>query len=174
MGRTIYRLASLGMLVAGLVASGPSLAIDGSGAEFGARDPGPCTSIRLDGAPAPGQVVEMLRCTHEVALSTGELWLMQDVQVEVGAAVPYTEVYGTYVMADGDIMSNAYHIRGSFTWAVCTTLADAALYGRAGTNCEEKEVPSAKGVCWKTSFADYRCRFVGPVVKTSGPTAPPQ
>lgn len=168
------RCALTATLIAGLLCSGQASAIGGTGAEWGARDPGTCASVQLDAAPSPEQVVAMLRCKHEVAASTGELWLMENVQVDVGAAVPFVEAYGDYVMDDGDVDSMAYNIRGSFTWSVCITKADAAIYGKGEMNCYETDVPAAKGVCWKTSFADYRCRFVGSIINKREPTSPPQ
>jgi hypothetical protein len=162
------------VIVSCLLWSGQVFALNGSGAEWGARDPGRCNSLEIETAPTPDQVVEMLRCKHEVALATGELWLMENIQVSVGKATPFVEAYGDYVMDDGDTESTAYNIRGSFTWAVCKTKVDAAKYGDADLNCYEQDVPEAKGVCWKTTFGDYRCRFVGSVAATRPSTSPPQ
>ncbi len=171
---SIADIARSATLTAALVLSSEALALEGSGAEWGARDPGGCTSIQLDAAPTTDQVVAMLRCKHEVALATGELWLMENIKVGVSASTPFVEAYGDYVMEDGDVDSSAYNIRGSFSWVVCITKADAALSGKADNNCTEQIVPEAKGVCWKSTFGDYRCRYVGSVASTRPDIGPPQ
>lgn len=89
-------------------------AIEGSGAEWGARDPGGCPSIQLDDAPTVDQVATMLRCQHEVAYSSGELWLMQNLEIEVGGTAQFADVYSTYVMEDANINSITHYIRGSY------------------------------------------------------------
>lgn len=170
------RIATCIQALAGLLLlAGPAMALGGSGAEFGARDPGGCPSIQLNGPPSPDQVVTMLRCQHEVALDTGQLWLMENVKVQVGKGVPFVEADDSFVMPDADIMSTAYNIRASFTYAVCMTVADAAIYNRGDATCEEMEMPAvAQGICWQTSFGDYRCRVVGPTTRTGRFIPPPQ
>lgn len=56
----------------------------------------------------------MLRCQHEVAYSSGELWLMQNLEIEVGGTAQFADVYSTYVMEDANINSITHYIRGSY------------------------------------------------------------
>ncbi|WP_373504504.1 hypothetical protein [Aestuariivirga sp.] len=151
-----------------------AFAIDGSGEAWGSRDPGSCTSIRLDGPPGPEQVADMLRCKHDVDVR-GELWLMENIAVTVAPGVPLIDLYNTYNMENGDVTATVYPISGSFTWAVCTTRKDAALYGgNPDLNCKEHDVPSAKGVCWPTVPGDWKCLLTGGMTVTRGGTRPPQ
>lgn len=143
---SIADIARSATLTAALVLSSEALALEGSGAEWGARDPGGCTSIQLDAAPTTDQVVAMLRCKHEVALATGELWLMENIKVGVSASTPFVEAYGDYVMEDGDVDSSAYNIRGSFSWVVCITKLMPLSLAKRTTIVLSKIVPEAK-VC---------------------------
>ena len=154
----------------------PVVALEGSGAAWGARDPAGCPSLSQTEPPSRKQAVALLRCTHEVAYdASGELWLLENVDVQIGEPVPFEEMYFEYVLTDADIFAATYPLSGSFTRTVCITQHDAGISGvDPSLNCSEFDVAEAKGVCWFTSFADWRCLMTGPVTETRKPTAPPQ
>lgn len=165
--------ALLACLAASLL-PGTSSARPGDATAWGARNPGACPSIRSAAAPNLAQVAQLLRCRHEVIVSDGgELWLMENLVVSIGAGMPYAAAYDSYVMEEADVRARVYPLRGSYTWSVCMTRRDAAIYGSPDTNCRESDVPSAKGICWKTTFGDWSCRLQGAAVGRRERTRPP-
>lgn len=154
--------------------SSMSWAAHGSGADWGARDPTPCVPLTQTEPPTAEQAATLVRCLGEVAVPGRGLSLMENVRIEVGAAVPFIAMYNQYDMPDADTNADTYPIRGSFTWSTCMTRHDAASYGNPDLNCEEGDVNEAAGLCWRTSFGDWRCRINGAIVETRKETAPPQ
>lgn len=158
-----------------LMPSQPIQAMPGDATAWGARNPGACPAIRPKAAPSIAQVMMMVRCKHEIIVSDGgELWLMQNLNVQMGAPIAFAVAYSTYVMEEADVRSRVYPLRGSFTWSICKTRHDAAIYGNPDLNCYETDVASAKGVCWKTSFGDWRCRLAGSAFGRRDQTSPPK
>lgn len=162
------------LLLVGWGAVSAASAAEGSGLAWGARDPTPCVALTQSAPPTAEQAAELVRCTGEVAPDGGALSLMENVRVEVGGPVPYVAMYDRYVMEDADVQSDTYPIRGSFTWSTCKTRHDAAIYGNPDLNCAESDVASAQGLCWKTSFAEWRCRMTGASGAAREEMPPPQ
>lgn len=171
---TIIRFCVPVLLVA-FAFSQRATAIEGNAAAWGARNPGACSSVRLTKAPTPAQAAAMIRCKHEIINEgSGELWLMENLNVTVGAPIPFVVAYNTYVMDDADVRQRVYPLRGSYTWSVCKSRHDAGIYGNPDLNCRETDVVDAKGACWKTSFGDWRCLFRGTSQGRREPTRPPK
>lgn len=170
-----FRAAALIALCPLLLWTSGSQARPGDATPWGARDPGACPSIRPKGAPSAAQVMTMLRCRHEmIERDGGELVLMEKLSVAVGGPMPFVAAYNSWVMPEADTRSQVYPIRGSFTWSHCKTRHDAGIYGNPDLNCWEADVPTAKGVCWKTTFGDWSCLLSGPSIGRREPTAPPR
>ena len=148
-------------------------AAQGSGAEWGSRDPTPCVALTQEQAPSSEQAAVLHRC-YEEAIVGGTLTLVDNVRVSVGEPVPYLAVYDKYVMQDADTEAETYPIRGSFTRSTCKTRHDAAIYGNPDLNCEEADIPVAEGLCWKTTFAEWRCRMAGAIGEVRKDVPPPQ
>jgi len=160
---------------AGAIWSQHAAAMPGDASAWGARDPGACPSIALKAAPSHAEVETMVRCKHEgIASAGGELRLMENLNVAVGESIPFVAAYNAYVMPEADARSRVYPIRGSFTWVICKTRHDAAIYGNPAKNCYETDVADAKGVCWKTSFSDWRCLLNGSALGRRDATSPPK
>ena len=168
---TLMRLVLAGSCWLAASCSG-AFALDGSGAGWGARDPGSCVPLRQAGPPSAEEAAALFRCRREAAYdASGELWLMEDVDVEVGGARPFMEMYNVIDMPDADTTKPVHPIKGGWTWAVCTTRADAA---DPDGNCRETDVSAATGACWVTRAGDWRCFMNGRSGETRGPTAPPR
>lgn len=151
-----------------------AIAMDGSGEAWGSRDPGSCNSTKLNPPPNPKQVGDLLRCKYDVDVS-GELWLIENIEVKVGAGVPFVELYNTYEMENGDTGATVYPLAGSFTRVMCKTRKDIALYGGdPERNCTTFDVPVAKGVCWPTTGDGWKCLMTGSSKATRERTPPPQ
>lgn len=94
--------------------------------------------------------------------------LMERLTVQVGGAMPFVALYNTFTMPDADTTKRVHPLRGSWTWSRCLSRRDAAIYGSAELNCREAVVPSGTGVCWRTTFGDWRCLLTGPA-QAAGP-----
>lgn len=152
-----------------------AIARPGDATAWGARNPGECPSIQPKAAPSIAQVMTMVRCRHEVIeRDGGELVLMENLKVSIGAPMPFVAAYNSWVMPEADTRSKVYPIRGSYTWSHCKTRHDASIYGNPDLNCWESDVTAAKGVCWKTTFGDWSCLLSGSAFGRREPTAPPR
>jgi hypothetical protein len=178
--KAIYIMKSMILLgcsafIFGSFCAQDAAAMAGDATPYGARNPVACRNIVLASVPTAAQAAEMVQCNHELINSgSGELWLLENLRITVGAATPFVAAYSQWVMAEADVRSRVYPLRGSFTRSVCKSRRDAAIYGNADLNCYEKDVADAKGVCWKTSFGDWRCLLTGAASGHREPTRPPQ
>lgn len=165
--------------LAGLVAAAtamPSLSVaqTGVGAPFGARDPAACPAVRQAGPPSPQQAALLVRCKREVVAS-GELWLMQNMKVEIDGARPFAELYNVVAMPNADTKKPVHAVRGSWTWSVCREPRYVSQEGKdPGLNCRESDVPAATGACWSTTGGAWDCAMNGSVRPARGPTRPPR
>ena len=161
------------VLIAGL--SGPVLAAGVSGADWGARDPLACAPLQQAAPPSPEQVGLLVQCERESAsTSSGELRLIKAITVQVGKPMPGPEAFLLYSLPEVDVAAPVYPLRGAMTWSVCMTSYSAGLYGDPGLNCREYDIPQAKGMCWTTSFGDWRCTLSGDTGEQRDLTAPLQ
>ncbi len=134
----------------------PAPARAGDGAPFGARDPVVCASTQppATGAPSPAQVRQYVACGYERMKGSGslaELYLTENVTVEIGAGRPFEFGDG---QGDVDVKLPIYPIRGSLTYYRCYPLNSAHPPGQS---CKKVEWPHAAGQCYKTTFGDWKC-----------------
>lgn len=148
-----------------LVAIGGAADAQDTRSLWGARTAATCPQIRQ--APSAAVAGQLVRCAKErQSTSTGESWLVEDLQVQVGGPTSFAAMYNAVTMPDADTRKSVYPIRGSWTWSVCILRADAKIYGDPNLNCRETPVTQATGACWQTTFGDWRCTMNG----TSGAT----
>lgn len=147
----------------------PALAQTDVAQKWGTRSPMVCSPLKQKAAPTPVQATKLVQCNSEYASdSSGELRLMQNVKVEIGKSSSFVAMYNQYVMPAADTTKRTYPIRGSFDWATCMLIRDASIYGDPVQNCQTSRVASATGVCWQTTFGDWKCLLNG----AAGPRAP--
>lgn len=147
------------VLAGGLMLAPMAVAETASGAQWGARGPTACPSLRQGGPPTIAQAAQLLRCNKESASSaSGELWLLKTVDIRMGRAVSFASMYNSFTMAEADTTQRVYPINGGWTWSICTMLSDTRNPGR---NCREVDVTRASGVCWKTRAHEWRCTMNG-------------
>lgn len=131
----------------------------GIGARYGARDPHICADTRAParGAPSAAQVAQYVTCAQEhVFGSSSLLGLVENVRVQVGAGRPYIHVTDSF--QDIDPHQLVYPIRGSYRSYACGEIVGPnGSPDRKGRNCSVRENPNAKGVCFRTTFGDWRC-----------------
>ncbi|MDQ6828988.1 MAG: hypothetical protein M3081_08995 [Gemmatimonadota bacterium] len=127
----------------------------GAGAKFGgARDPKTCADRT---APKRGAITAALAAQYvtceEEHISSGSLYLVDDMKVQVGAGRPFQLRSDSYNEIDPS--QPVYAIRGSYVRYACSV--PNATLGNFGKNCALYDQPHASGVCFKTTFGDWRC-----------------
>lgn len=143
----------------------------GLGVPFGTRDPVVCPSVDVSRTPTPGEAADLIRCRLEVE-SGGELWLMKDVAVRLGAGRPF-DILSDITMKEVDVSRPVHDVRGSFTWSQCIPRSSAQSYGKdPDRNCTERVVPAATGGCWRTTFGEWGSTLGGAVTEIR-PGMPP-
>ena len=125
----------------------------GIGAKYGSREPQTCADTK---SPAKGAMTVALATKYFICNSehiySDNLYLVEDVSVQVGGAVPYNPRYSA---PDIDVRASIFPIRASFRKYQCDMIyADKSNYG---TNCTVYHQPKATGVCYKTTFGDWQC-----------------
>ncbi len=157
----VWIAASLGLATALAGSVGVAVAQSGVGARYGARDPHTCPDTRMParGAPAGAQAAQYVTCAQEgVFGASSSLGLVEDVRVQVGTGRPYIHVTDSF--QDIDPHQLVYPIRGSYRSYACSEIVPPnGSPGRRGENCSVADSPQATGVCYKTTFGDWRCNM---------------
>ena len=127
----------------------------GVGAKYGARDPLTCASTKQPehGAPSAEQARAYLisGLEHEKGSGTfGELYLTENVKLDIGKGRPYDHPEGGN---DIDTHALVYPVRGSYTYYTCYPIS---VTHPAGKSCKKVELPNAAGICYKTTFGDWK------------------
>lgn len=150
-------LTSVSLAAAALLLAAYGLAAaPGIGAKYGARDPRTCSSTKepTSGAISADQAKVYVIC-HEEKESRGDLYLVEDVKVEVGKPRPYQVRVDSH--PDIDTTAPVYPVRGSFSQYQCVEVSD--YMKNAGKNCNRYDHPHAEGVCYKTNYGDWQCQM---------------
>lgn len=146
----------------------------GEGARWGARDPVltcPQISAQIDSTSAVG----LLRCARESITASDELWLLEDVSVQVGAARAFQGRGELMTMPDADTSKPVHSLQGSWTWVTCRDpKAVSRTGGDPGRNCTQARVAKAEGACWMTTFGTWRCNMTGPSASATTGHPPPR
>lgn len=91
-------------------------------------------------------------------MSEGEVYLLDQLTVELGGAQPYNERTHTYLTAV-DTASSVYPLRGNYIGYNCIRTKD----GGVGTNCVTSDQSNATGYCWVTTFGNWDCIISKPL-----------
>lgn len=126
---------------------------------FGARDARTCENTK---APAKGAItaalaLKYLNCQME-GIWSNDLYLVENVKVEVGGGTSYAAIMGQYSLDQIDVKVPVYPIRGSFLKYQCQD-PETAYVGPPNTNCVTYNNPKATGYCYKTTFGDWKCNM---------------
>src|SRR6185503_8853212 len=92
--------------------------------------------------------------------------LMDDLSVQIGGATPYSGSHAL-LTTDADAHAPTFPIRGAFTEVSC--MRQFAWSSFKGKNCTLTRVTEDHGLCWKTTFGDWRCGFGGRDLKQDAP-----
>jgi hypothetical protein len=158
MMKRIVSVAVVLLVLAGQMAH----AQQGIGKTYGSREPQTCDAKKAPstGAPSGDEAKYYVTC-HAEHISSGDLFLVSDVKVEVSKGRPFNA--RTDSMAGIDPVQPVFDIRGSFTGYLCEPLGKmigAKMYGpAAGKNCRAHDEPNATGICYKDTFGDWHCQM---------------
>ncbi len=132
----------------------------GIGAKYGSRDPITCadTKAPVKGAITAALATQYARCAAEGA-DRDNIWLLEDLKIQVGAATPYDPKY--HYPADIDVKAPVYSLRGSYKRYACAPISDDKGWENRGANCTVFYNTKATGVCFKTNFGDWYCGIGG-------------
>jgi hypothetical protein len=157
-------LAAIAIVLAFGAFSGAAIAQENKSinARYGSRDPRTCEDTK---APARGAItaalaLKYLNCQMEYVSGSGDLYLVENVKVEVGGGIPYAAIMGQRSLSEIDVKHPVYPIRGSLLRYQCQNRLTAARVPDA--NCTTYNEPKATGYCYKTTFADWRCYMNDP------------
>lgn len=166
----MVRQAKFSLQVALLVAIGLALAPWGVAAQgagsisdrYGSRPPRTCAnaSAPANGAISSAQALNYLNCQMEYVAGGGDLYLVENVRVQVGAGIPYAAIREQRSLEEIDVRYPVYPIRGSLVRYQCQDRITAARVATA--NCSTYSEPNATGYCYKTAFGDWKCYMNDP------------
>lgn len=129
-------------------------------AKYGSRELRTCEDTK---APARGAItaalaLKYLNCQMDYLSGSGDLYLVENVKVEVGGGTSYAAIRGQYSLDQIDVRVPVYPIRGSFLKYQCQD-PETAYVGPPNTNCVTYNNPKATGYCYKTTFGDWKCNM---------------
>jgi hypothetical protein len=125
-------------------------------AAYQGRAPRQCSSVNQP--PSVSQATAMVQCWSDAVSALG-LFLYEDAKLQIGAPRAYLLTSDSY-LPQIDPTAIVYPIRGSYTYYACTGINNLVPAGR---QCTRRPVPQALGMCWKTSFGDWKCYMQGNV-----------
>jgi hypothetical protein len=114
------------------------------GARYRARDPQTCAS-RKDPAKGPitADLAKKYVTCHIEAESSGKLYLLENVTVEVGKGTPFKELPSSARPFGGDPDGLVYQIRGSLTRYQCAPSATSSrMRARTATSIRSRRLPA--------------------------------
>lgn len=157
------------LIVAAVLVFGLPLANaqEGAGKPFGSRDPRTCASRKepVKGAPTAAQLKQYFICDYEIvnsAWNPATINLITGVTLEVGKGRPFNILLDSFPSIDPT--QTVYPIQGGFTLWNCGELGKGG--NEPGHSCGMKyENDNAEGICYKDSFGNWHCKFLGKTQK---------
>ena len=131
-------------------------------ARYGSREPRTCedTKAPTKGAITAALALKYLNCQMDYLAGGGDLYLVENVKVEVGGGISYAAIMGQRSLSEIDVKHPVYPIRGSLLRYQCKEVTGYATL--SGANCNTYNEPKATGYCYKTTFGDWRCYMNDP------------
>jgi hypothetical protein len=150
--------ASVYLAIGLSVAAGVSHAQIGD--SYNSREPVACPTG--DAAPKEKPTVEqavlIFRCVNEV--EAGYLYLIENVKLEIGVARDF-QFGDNYPQIDRN--RPVYPIRGSWVEYQCHNIK--TYPGAAPNNCAVFDKSNGVGICYTTTFGDWRCQMQAATVQ---------
>jgi hypothetical protein len=135
---------------------------------YGVRPATQCPEVTQP--PNLSQVVLLLACRDDHDIDGSDhVGRVSRISVRLGA--PREAQYGDPNDDDVDTSVDVYPIRGSKTESTCSAITD--YMQNQGSNCTETDF-SGNGICYQTSFGDWKCILTGSLVASRGQMPPPR
>ena len=125
---------------------------------FGGRAPRPCPAIHHK--PSDAEAAALAQCTMEGLRGSTET-LLTNIQIHITDSHKFSkDSIGAYDPAednrkDIDNQAEVLTIVGYAKHYSCGAQSFAP-----GKSCTITDMPNGMGICWKTSYGEYRCNFV--------------
>ncbi len=154
----------------------------GIGAKFGTHDPYSCksTTAPRQGAITAALAAQYVTCTVDRIDHDGNLFLAENMKVEVGAGVPY-QTAGVIGVEDIEPDGKIYAIRGSYDQYLCAPVNSTGYVFNGqrqgvnvGRNCSLWHATHATGHCYRTSFGDWKCAMFDSDARIISDQPPPR
>ncbi len=123
-----------------------------TGAKYNAPGPRSCSTTKLPakGALSPEQARAYVICGQEGTYGSGpDLALVSQVKIEVARGRPFNIRTDSFQSIDPT--QTVYDIRGSLVSFNCGY--------RGAESCKRGEQRAGEGICFRTTFGDWRCTF---------------
>ncbi|HEY3800880.1 MAG TPA: hypothetical protein VGL58_21205 [Caulobacteraceae bacterium] len=163
LSRLACALAASASLSAGAASAQPA-------SDYGAREPRPCPSRTMAGAPSAHAALALFVCDME-KYANGDLYLVANAVVQIGKSRPYSSWYDSG-HGDIDVSRAVYPIQGHYTAYQCTR-HDRMLGQDPARNCIRTDVTQATGVCYLSTFGEWHCGMIGTGAMMQGLQPPP-
>lgn len=125
------------------------------GEKYGTREPRICGDTR---APLKGAITAELAAKYFMCQAEGEwsdnLYLVEDVKVQVGGGIPYSAIMGQRSLNEIDVRQPVYPVRGTYT-----KYQYRRIYNKGDKPYANVSNVKADGYCYKTTFGDWKCYF---------------
>lgn len=117
---------------------------------FGARMPRKCNPVRH--VPSEAEAAALVQCATEKGGEAGAfrpmIYLWQNIRIQMGTSRPYAYNADSH-NSSIDTTSKVYPIRVTGDQLSCT--------GKA--TCLTSHADNSEGICYKTTFGDWKCSF---------------
>jgi hypothetical protein len=138
-------------------------------ARFGARMNRVCGSVTDQ--PNADEAAALVQCNSD-SQTASSLVNFQNVKIQTGSTRPFG-LERDSSLDSADTTSRVMPIRGTETMVTCYVIN--ATYEPAGQNCRATDITKGEGVCYKTTFGDWKCTLNGELAGTrkeglAGPT----
>ena len=126
--------------------------------QYGGRAPRPCPAIHH--RPSDKEAAVLAQCTMEGSRGPTET-LLTNVQVHITGSHKFsTDNAGAYNPADNNSKDIDNRAEVLVIVGYAKQYACGAQSFAPGKSCTITAMPNGTGVCWKTSYGEYRCNFV--------------
>lgn len=147
--------AATGLLGVLIVAAWANAANAQADPRFGSRSVRTCASVTSP--PNVQQASMLIQCGYERA-SHDFIFLVEQVQVQIGGSRPFNSFADGYA-TDIDASAKVLPLRGTSIAYTCGAVSDSGPSNR-GKNCVNERNNDASGICWRTTFKDWRCSMI--------------
>ena len=130
------------------------------GTPYGTREPPTCPSTKepAKGVITPELAKRYLRCNGEGIGPGNNMYLLENVSIEVGKGTPFLQLDPRQRPGSADPDGLVFPTRGTYTVYQCAV--PNKINNKFGKNCNTYESKQATGQCYRSGFGDWTCTMV--------------